>query len=102
MILTAFAAVACANAPEPARNEAPDAYGRAWPAEITVVGTVRSGVERGCLVVSAKGRTHQLIGGDPEVVRPGAHLSVRGRPDPGLVTTCMQGEPLHVSEAKPT
>lgn len=70
--------------------------------EITVTGTVQAGVEPRCSLLPGQGRTpYLLVGGDPSVVKPGAHLVVRGRPDPGALTTCMQGTPLHVSEAHP-
>ncbi|WP_460954763.1 hypothetical protein [Parasphingorhabdus pacifica] len=90
---------ACTGAQEPSQSVAPEPNGR--PGEITIVGTVETGVESGCLVLVGGDKPHLLLGGDPAVVRPGAHLLVRGRPDPDLVTTCMQGEPLHVSEANP-
>ncbi len=70
--------------------------------EITVTGRVEAGVEPRCALLPGQGRTpYLLVGGDPSVVKPGAHLVVRGRPDPGALTTCMQGTPLHVSEAHP-
>ncbi|WP_233627506.1 MULTISPECIES: hypothetical protein [unclassified Saccharopolyspora] len=70
--------------------------------EITVTGKVQSGVESRCMVLPAQGRSpYLLLGGDPAVVKPGAHLVVRGHPEPGAPTTCMQGTPLHVSEAHP-
>ncbi|MCA1224795.1 hypothetical protein [Saccharopolyspora sp. 6M] len=70
--------------------------------QITVTGRVQAGVEPRCFLLPGQGRSpYLLVGGDPSVVKPGAHLVVRGRPDPGAPTTCMQGTPLHVSEAHP-
>ena len=65
--------------------------------EITVTGTVEAGVERGCVILRAGATVYQLVGQDPAIVA-GAKVTVRGRPDPGLVTTCQQGTPLHVIE----
>lgn len=69
--------------------------------EVTVTGRVQAGVEARCHLLPSPGRSpYLLIGGDPAVIRPGAHVVVRGRPDPGAVTTCMQGIPLRVSSAQ--
>jgi len=68
--------------------------------EVTVTGTVEAGVERGCVVLRAGVTLYQLVGQDPAIVE-GAHVTVRGRPDPTLLTTCQQGTPLHVIEVTP-
>lgn len=65
--------------------------------EVTVTGTVEAGVEHGCLMLRAGGTLYQLVGQDPGIVE-GANVTVRGRPDPDLMTTCQQGTPLHVIE----
>src|SRR5262245_49843760 len=80
----------------------PPSGGPASTAEMTLTGVVEEGVEHGCLVMNSGGKTYQLVGGDPAVVRAGAHLTVRGRLSPGLMTTCMQGDPFVVSEARPS
>jgi hypothetical protein len=69
--------------------------------EMTMSGTVQAGVEHGCLIMEAGGKTYLLVGGDRSVVREGARITVRGRPNPGLMTTCQQGEPFEVAEARP-
>lgn len=68
--------------------------------EVTVTGTVEAGVERGCIMLRAGGTLYQLVGQDPAIVA-GATVTVRGRPDPDLMTTCQQGTPLHVIEVTP-
>ncbi len=68
--------------------------------EVTVTGTVEAGVERGCIVLRGGPTLYQLVGQDPLIV-VGATVTVRGRPDPGLMTTCQQGTPLHVIEVTP-
>jgi hypothetical protein len=68
--------------------------------EVTVTGTVEAGVERGCVVLRAGVTLYQLVGQDPAIVE-GAKVTVRGRPDPTLMTTCQQGTPLHVIEVTP-
>lgn len=63
-------------------------------------GTVESGVEAGCLILKAGGKTYNLIGGDQDVVKPGATVVVRGSEKPDMVTTCQQGVPFQVVEAR--
>ena len=66
--------------------------------EVTVTGTVVEGVESGCLLLDAGGgRRYLLVGGDRAELQAGSRVSVTGRADPDLVTTCQQGEPLVVS-----
>lgn len=79
------------------------ATGKATPpaAETTLTGTVEAGVEGGCLVLASGGTTYLLLGGDRSVLKPGVSVTVRGRPTPGVVTTCMQGVPFQVSSAGP-
>ncbi|PXY22192.1 hypothetical protein [Prauserella muralis] len=66
--------------------------------EITVRGTVASGVEPNCLVLSAGGREYLLLEPEP-VLKPGVQAVVRGRTHPNQATTCMQGTPLRVLDA---
>lgn len=65
--------------------------------EVTVTGIVEDGVERGCVILRSGTTLYQLLGQDPAICA-GAKVTVRGRPDPGLMTTCQQGTPLHVIE----
>jgi hypothetical protein len=69
------------------------------PAEVTVTGTVEMGVERGCRMLrTSDDVVYQLVGSADPRIQAGARLTVRGRPDPGLITTCQQGTPLRVIE----
>lgn len=70
------------------------------PGELTLTGKVSAGVEANCLVLDAGGKQYLLVGGDPNVLKPGAQVQVRGEVKPDLVSTCQQGEPLQVSEAR--
>lgn len=71
------------------------------PDQITLTGVVQSGVEPRCLVISADdGRQFLLLGGDPQVLQAGAEVVVEGTPAPGKPTTCMQGIPFLVSDAR--
>jgi hypothetical protein len=56
---------------------------------------VTAGVEANCLLIDG----YLLIGGDPAVVREGARVTVHGRVDRDLMTTCQQGIPFVVSSA---
>ena len=70
-------------------------------AEMTLTGMVEEGVEPNCLILHTAGKTYLLLGGDRTVVKSGAKLNVRGRPQPNMVSHCMQGEPFQVLEAHP-
>jgi hypothetical protein len=59
---------------------------------LTLTGTVEAGVEANCLLLGG----YLLLGGDRSLVRPGAYLTVTGRPEPGTLTTCQQGLPFRV------
>ncbi|HEU5110476.1 MAG TPA: hypothetical protein VFT95_18195 [Micromonosporaceae bacterium] len=67
----------------------------ASPTELT--GVVRQGVEAGCLLLDG----YLLLGGDRAVVRAGARVTVTGRVDSGVMTTCQQGTPFQVETAAP-
>jgi len=67
---------------------------------LTVRGTVSTGVETGCLMLSANGTQYQLVGGDRAALRPGRTVEVLGEVQPELVTTCQQGTPLMVRQVK--
>ena len=72
----------------------------AAPGETTLTGTVTAGVEPNCLLLKDGSGDHLLITEDTKVksaLRPGAEVTVVGKSQPGLMTTCMQGEPFVVS-----
>jgi Protein of unknown function (DUF5818) len=67
-------------------------------AAVTVTGTVRAGVEPGCLLLEDQaGGRFLLVGGDRARLSPGSRVAVTGRVDRGLLSTCQQGEPLVVA-----
>jgi hypothetical protein len=67
---------------------------------MTLTGEVQEGVEAGCLVMKSDSQTYLLVGGDRQLVRPGNRVTVRGRPDPNMITTCQQGTPFVVAEVR--
>jgi hypothetical protein len=70
-------------------------------AETTLTGTLEQGVEAHCLILrAADSTTWQLIGGDQSVLRVGAKVVVKGRPNPQLMSYCMQGTIFEVTEAR--
>jgi hypothetical protein len=70
--------------------------------EVTVTGVVAEGVEAGCLLLDGGGQRYLLVGGDRAELRAGARVTVTGRVDRGLLSTCQQGEPLVVSRIEPS
>ncbi|MER7167480.1 hypothetical protein ABT336_15600 [Micromonospora sp. NPDC000207] len=67
------------------------------PGTTTLTGRVGAGVEPGCLLLDG----YLLVGGDTSVLRPGARVTVTGKVEEGLMTTCQQGTPFVVSTAHP-
>ena len=116
LLLAGLLAAACA---EPGRDDAGAGQGGAAtttstivpdkrteptrPAvEVTVTGTVRAGVEPGCLLLEDQaGGRFLLVGGERAQLAPGRRVAVTGRVDRGLLSTCQQGEPLVVASIAP-
>ena len=116
LLLAGLLAAACA---EPGRDDAGPGQGGAAtttsaivpdkrteptrPAvEVTVTGTVRAGVEPGCLLLEDQaGGRFLLVGGERARLTPGRRVAVSGRVDRGLLSTCQQGEPLVVASIAP-
>jgi hypothetical protein len=69
--------------------------------EITVVGVIEEGVEHGCTILRSGEALYQLMGSTDPLIMIGARISVTGKTNPGLVTTCQQGTPLLVIAVRP-
>jgi hypothetical protein len=67
---------------------------------LTLTGTVTAGVEPNCMLLTANGKEYLLVGGDRTVIVDGAAVVVTGKAAPGVMSTCMQGEPFMVSTAR--
>lgn len=71
----------------------------------TITGTVTAGVEPGCtLLKETAGGTHLLVFSDETLrasAKEGAKVSVTGVPQPGMMSTCQQGDPFLVSSVTP-
>lgn len=69
--------------------------------QTTISGTVESGVESGCLVLEHDGTVYGIYGSfDSSVVYAGAEVTLHGKVDPGMMTTCQQGTPFVVEDAE--
>ena len=111
-LLVALALAGCANtdsgaaapapassapAPAPASSEpAPASSAPASPAKETLTGTITAGVEPDCLLLE----DHLLVIQDPKLkaaAKVGATVTVTGRAERGMMTTCQQGTPFVVT-----
>lgn len=63
---------------------------------ITVTGTVAEGVEPNCILLNG----YLLLGGPRDLFIAGALVTVTGRVEPDMMTTCQQGIPLVVESAR--
>lgn len=71
------------------------------PGQITLRGVVQAGVEANCLLLAAEdGNQYLLLDGDSQVLRQGAEVEVTGVPRSDVSTTCQQGIPLTVLDAR--
>ena len=68
--------------------------------EETLTGTVEDGVEPKCLIMRTGGKSYQLMGGDPNIVKAGNNVEVRGHVVTGMMSYCMQGQPFQITQAK--
>lgn len=69
--------------------------------QTTITGTVKSGVEAGCLVLEHEGTVYGIYGRfDSSVVYAGAKVTLHGKIDTGMMTTCQQGTPFVVEDAE--
>jgi hypothetical protein len=78
----------------------PGTGGKNTAAEMTLTGIPEEGVESGCVVMRSGEVLYNLLGGDRSTLMSGRTVVVRGRPNPGLMTTCQQGTPFEVSEVR--
>ena len=78
----------------PQEPETPTATGTSG-ATTTLTGVPSEGVEAGCLLLDG----YLLLGGPRDVLGSGRTVSVTGRIEPGLMTTCQQGTPFLVESA---
>ncbi|MEU4569682.1 hypothetical protein [Micromonospora sp. NPDC023956] len=69
----------------------------AAPGGATITGTVTSGVEPGCLLLGE----YLLVGGPRDMIKSGAKITVTGRVQADLMTTCQQGTPFLVDRVNP-
>ncbi|SCE79902.1 hypothetical protein GA0070607_1723 [Micromonospora coriariae] len=61
-----------------------------------LTGTITPGVEPNCVLLDG----YLLIGGPRDVLTAGAKVTVTGRVEPGMMTTCQQGTPFVVEGAR--
>ncbi|WP_433051306.1 hypothetical protein [Dactylosporangium sp. CS-033363] len=68
---------------------------------VSVRGTVKDGVEPGCVLLSATdSKTYLLLGGDRAALKSGSTVTVYGKPEPDMMSTCQQGTPFRVSRVE--
>lgn len=97
---TAVSLAACAENGPPSSPGSPPPSSEDQSGELTVRGTVKAGIEAGCLVLESEGEQYLLIDGDPPP-RPGSVVEVTGRVDRDVISICQQGIPLRVSRIQP-
>ncbi|MFI1988414.1 hypothetical protein [Actinoplanes sp. NPDC020271] len=96
---------ASVSAPASALPEATKPAKPVTSSTTTITGTVASGVEPNCTLLQETGGGTRLLVFKDESLRasaaPGSKVSVTGTPQPGMMSTCQQGEPFLVSSVTP-
>ena len=69
--------------------------------KVHVTGTVRQGVEPGCLVLDTGGERYLLLSKDQSKLTEGSKVEVTGVRSSGQISYCQQGVPLEVQSVKP-
>jgi len=87
----------------PSTAASPGASPGASKEEVVLSGTVEMvGVEGGCRALRTTGnKLYELKGGDPNVLKVGAQVTVRGRVRNDLMTICQIGPVLEVLSSQP-
>jgi hypothetical protein len=71
-------------------------------ADVVLRGTVRRGVEGGCLLLDAQDKqAYLLLDADRSALRPGARVEVVGQRVDQIVSTCNEGVALSVASVRP-
>lgn len=82
----------------PQRPNTTTATSTSAPAGATELrGKVTEGVESGCIVLQAEGKSYLLVGG-AEGLKPGSEVHVKGHTEPDMMSFCQQGTPFVVDE----
>lgn len=70
--------------------------------EATYTGTIAEGVEAGCVLLEVgSGGPLLLMGPAVSAYAAGDRVTVRGTPEPDMMTTCQQGSPFSVTSITP-
>jgi Protein of unknown function (DUF5818) len=87
------------TSPRPPSTTAPGSPGKS---EITATGTLRDGVEPGCVLLQTdQGTRYLLVGGDRGKLTARGRVQVTGELSPDLLSICQEGQPLLVRSIKP-
>jgi len=71
----------------------------------TISGTVSAGIEPSCLLLQDASGSHLLIFDEPSLraqAKVGDKVTLVGRSDPSMMSTCQQGTPFVVSAVRPS
>ncbi|MGI5236531.1 hypothetical protein [Dactylosporangium sp. CA-139066] len=84
------------SAPGSGSSLRPDPQG----STMSIHGTIREGVEPGCVLLATDAKTYLLIGGDKAMLKTGSQVTVYGVEQNDLMTTCQQGTPFKVTRVE--
>ena len=91
------------SSPSPSLSPSPSVEPSSKGGE-TITGTVVEGVEANCRLITDAAGSHVLYFDDPSLktkATVGKKVTVTGRSEPGMMTTCQQGVPFIVTSVSP-
>ncbi|MEJ3749656.1 hypothetical protein WEI85_41155 [Actinomycetes bacterium KLBMP 9797] len=88
----------------PTTSPKPPTTPPATAVQMTLTGQITEGVEHGCRMLTSGGTTYMLLVAanvSRDQIPVGARVTVRGHPEPDMMSTCQQGTPFTVTEVLP-
>jgi hypothetical protein len=99
VVLAGCASSSPPSSPSPS-SPAPSVTPSVTPSSEEITGTLSAGVEPHCLILRDAAGSHSIYFHDESLrktVPTGRPITLIGHPEPGMMTTCQQGEPFIVT-----
>jgi hypothetical protein len=102
-LLAGCASPTPSSSPSAPASPSPSSASSSSSSSETISGTLSAGVEPHCLILRDATGSHSIYFHDESLraqAPAGAHVTLVGHPEPGMMTTCQQGEPFIVTEVR--
>jgi hypothetical protein len=102
-LLAGCASPTPSSSPSAPASPSPSSASSSSSSSETISGTLSAGVEPHCLILRDATGSHSIYFHDESLraqAPAGAQVTLVGHPEPGMMTTCQQGEPFIVTEVR--